>query len=72
MNNDEIIAKKYTDAMNQLDPYIQKQKDGTYTFILSKNEATDLDPMIVHDLLRSVAHTNYLIKEGVLDPADIV
>lgn len=70
MMNDTLV-EQYEDTMKILNNFMKRAGDGTFTFIMSKDEHTNLDPNVVYDLLRSVAHTNYLIKEGILDPLDI-
>lgn len=68
---DEELATEYNKTIEFLKPYTYRQIDGTFTIALSKDEGKDLNIEVVHNLLRSIAHTNYLIKEGILDPSDI-
>lgn len=64
--NDEL-AKKYDQTMKVLNKFVVRQADGTFTLIMSKDEP-DIEAGIFYEFIRSLAHTNYLINEGLLDP----
>lgn len=64
---DKETVEKYSNGIKTLNKFIQKQSDGTFVLIMSKDEP-GVDHFLFYELVRSLAHTNYLIKEGLLDP----
>lgn len=60
---------EYERTIKELEPHIERQEDGTFFL---NHDGTGFDPFIFSDLSRSVEQTNYMIREGILKPEDVV
>lgn len=66
-------SEAYESAITQFDKHIRRASDGT--FILGAEDGKSIgvdDPVVFADLRRSLEITNRMIRDGELDPNEII
>jgi hypothetical protein len=72
MPNDRTqTTNPYELAIDKLRPYLSRSDDGTFVLDTESARTLCLDPVIFADLLRSLEHTNEMIRRGEIKPEDV-